>query len=109
VINLEIVSQAFSGFVKTRLPAGVQVIFSAGTFPASSSYTRLSLCFKGFGPSKMKFLRVSLSQREGRFRPLRGEVWVALGLVQIPGALDSGLRGFIPRSPFFIARTKNQS
>jgi hypothetical protein len=34
-----------------------------------------------------------------------GKVWVALGLVQIPGALDSGPRGLIPRGPFFMVRS----
>jgi hypothetical protein len=35
--------------------------------------------------------------------PESGEVSIALGLVQIPGALDGGLRG-VPRSPFFLVR-----
>src|SRR5882762_6781426 len=62
---------------KIGLPRGTQVIFCAATFPAP--------LFE-------------------RGQPLKcGEVSIALGLVQIPGALDGGLRG-VPRSPFFVVR-----
>jgi hypothetical protein len=64
---------------KIGLPRGTQVIFCAATFPAP--------LFE-------------------RGQPLKcGEVSIALGLVQIPGALDGGLRG-VPRSPFFIENLK---